>query len=89
MPLLLQLEVAPPHRRIVYWENTPVTGQTFTHRQTGQRFLIAVNRKNNLQRPMVSRSTRRWFSPSILAASSWRYPCSTSAVVNSRHCGTF
>ncbi|MBT4499625.1 MAG: hypothetical protein HOC74_18000 [Gemmatimonadetes bacterium] len=43
MPLLLQLDVAPPHQSIVYWENTPVSGQTFTHRQTGRRFLIAVN----------------------------------------------
>ncbi len=42
-PLLLQLDVAPPHRSVVYWENTPVTGQTFIHRKTGQRFLIAVN----------------------------------------------
>ena len=43
MPLLLNLDTAPPHRDVVYWENTPVTGRTFIHRETGQRFLVAVN----------------------------------------------
>jgi hypothetical protein len=43
MPLLLELDAAPPHQEVVYWENTPVTGQTFIHRKTGRRFLIAVN----------------------------------------------
>ena len=43
MPLLLELDVAPPHLDIVYWENTPVSAQTFVHRRTGRRFLIAVN----------------------------------------------
>ena len=42
-PVLLELDVAPPHRTVVYWENTPVSGQTFVHQKTGQRFLIAVN----------------------------------------------
>ncbi len=42
-PVLLQLDVAPPHRSVIYWENTPVSAQTFVHRKTGQRFLIAVN----------------------------------------------
>jgi len=51
MPLLLKLDVAPPHQDVVYWENTPVTGQTFVHRQTGQRFLIVVNHDcSNIQR---------------------------------------
>jgi len=42
-PVLLQLDPAPPHQDVVYWENTPVTASTFVHRQTGQRFVIAVN----------------------------------------------
>ena len=51
MPLLLELDVAPPHQEVVYWENTPVTGQTFVHRQTGQRFLVVVNHDcTNIQR---------------------------------------
>lgn len=43
MPLILELDIAPPHKTVVYWENTPVTGRTFIHRKTGQRFLITVN----------------------------------------------
>ncbi len=42
-PVLLDLDFAPPHQSVVYWENTPVSAQTFVHRQTGRRFLIAVN----------------------------------------------
>lgn len=50
-PLLLELDVAPPHRSVVYWENTPVSGQTFIHRKTARRFLIAVNHDcKNIQR---------------------------------------
>jgi len=43
MPVLLQLEKAPPQQEVVYWENTPVTGRTFVHRRTGRRFVILVN----------------------------------------------
>jgi len=43
MPVLLDLDVAPPHQEVIYWENTPVSGQTFVHRKTGQRFVIVVN----------------------------------------------
>ncbi len=50
-PLLLELDFAPPHKEVVYWENTPVTGQTFIHRKTGQRFLVVVNHDcKNIQR---------------------------------------
>jgi hypothetical protein len=43
MPLLLQLDPAPAHEDVIYWENTPVSAETFVHQETGQRFLIAVN----------------------------------------------
>ncbi|MEA3402381.1 MAG: hypothetical protein U9R79_14180 [Armatimonadota bacterium] len=42
-PILLEIEPAPPHQRVVYWENTPVSARTFVHQETGQRFVIAVN----------------------------------------------
>ncbi|MCP4639744.1 MAG: hypothetical protein GY851_04895 [bacterium] len=42
-PVLLTLKVAPLDQEVVYWENTPVTGQTFVQRDTGRRFLIVVN----------------------------------------------
>lgn len=42
-PLLLELDVAPVHKQVAYWENTPVSVQTHVHRGTGQRFVIAVN----------------------------------------------
>jgi len=49
-PVLLELDIAPPHREVIYWENTPVSGQTFVHRKTGKRFLIVVNHDcNNIQ----------------------------------------
>jgi len=43
LPVLLDLDVAPRHLEVVYWENSPVSGQTFVHRKTGRRFLIVVN----------------------------------------------
>ena len=50
-PLLLQLDVAPVHQQVEYWENTAVTAQTHVHRQTGQRFMSVVNDDcKNIQR---------------------------------------
>ena len=51
-PVLQNLDVAPPHRSVIYWENSPVSGQTFVHRKTRQRFLIAVNHDCSQIRPV-------------------------------------
>ena len=43
MPVILELDIAKPHQDVIYWENGPVSGQTFVQRRTGRRFLVAVN----------------------------------------------
>ena len=51
-PLLLRLEVAPIEKQVVYWENTPVSGRTHIHRDTGQRFVILVNHDTEKMHPI-------------------------------------
>ena len=52
-PLLLRLDVAPADRQVVYWENLPdVHGQTFLHRDTGDRYLMALNTDINRPQPV-------------------------------------
>lgn len=51
-PLLLKLEVAPVEKQVIYWENTPVTGKTHVHRETGQRFVVLVNHDTENAHPI-------------------------------------
>jgi hypothetical protein len=52
-PLLLRLDIAPPDRQVAYWENLPdVHGQTFVHRDTGDRYLMALNTDVSAPQPI-------------------------------------